>query len=81
MHRLCTGIRPDPRAARLGLASPNHRLELELRPCLYYEPARALRNVTVVLAAIEIRGAYELRYSEDTDSNTVQLDFNTFMYF
>ena len=26
-------------------------------------------------------GAYGLRYSEGTDSNTAQLDFNTFVHF
>ena len=39
------------------------------------------RNITVVLTTnMEIRGAYYYgpRYSEDTDSYTIQLDFNTF---
>ena len=51
---------------------------------LYYEPARVQRKVTVVFTANThtLRSGEHTRprYSEGTDSNTVQLDFNTFMH-
>ena len=69
-----------------GYIRPYRRLELEhFDHAFCYEPARAQRKVTVVLAANTntLRSGEHTRprYSEGTDSYTAQLDFNTFVHF
>ena len=64
----------------------DHHLESgALLSCLRYKPAHAQRRVTVVLMSNThtLRSGMHMRphYSEDTDSYTAQLYFNTFVHF